>query len=260
VGSRSTGGCIGLSVRNKIYPMIIWDGGFMSEFLDNRSVVITGRLGSGKTLLAVELAEQMLKRGYRLITNIETVWNDNPAEIKDHERVIGIMDEGGMYVRTAKTVQTLAAFLRKTKSLIVFSGKKQPHEDMCDLKIYLWFDAFRNLLIPIKVWRWDMRIQSTKRYHGFLFQTGWQKYYGIYSTEDPGDYPETVVKFFEERAKKLFKKYGRNYKIQDVERGDEFERTGVDVEFVRDLASLEEAKQSAVSVSTGESRRGQRRK
>lgn len=233
--------------------MIIYDDSFFTELSDNRVVCITGRLGSGKTLLGIELAEHYLKKGYALVTNTSTIWSDGYV-VDDRRPVVGLIDEGGMYARTSATVKMLSAFLRKTKSILIFAGKKLPHEDLCDLRIYSWFDFQRNFAVPLRLWRWDYQIQTTKKYSGYLWQTGWQDYYGIYSTEDPGDFPQEVVKFFEERAKRLFERYKRTYSLSDVA----LQTTEVDkneqVEFARDMAAVAAKTTDFISASEGKSR------
>ncbi|HUD44903.1 MAG TPA: hypothetical protein VMR41_05140 [Patescibacteria group bacterium] len=198
--------------------MIIFDGGFLSEFFDNRIVCITGRLRSGKTLLALEVAETLLKQHYKLVCNFNTVWRDEYEDIELDDKCVGIVDEGGIYVRSMATSQKLGTFLGKMDSYLIFSGKQLPHENLTNLRLYLWFDFWKNLAIPLKVWRYEVNIQETKKYGGFLLQSGWQNTFGTYSTLDPGDFPDAVVLFFEERAKKLFDRYGRRYVIRDVAR------------------------------------------
>ena len=163
--------------------------------------------------------------------------------------VVGLLDEGGLYARTSSTVKMLSAFLRKTKSILIFAGKKLPHEDLCDLKIYSWFDFQRNFALPFRLWRWDYAIQTTKKYSGYMVQTGWQDYYGIYSSEDPGDFPEAVVGFFDQRAKELFAKYGRTYRLSDVASGTTETDKAEQVEFARDMANVAEQTRDAISQS-----------
>lgn len=236
--------------------MILFDDGFISEFMDEHVVCITGRLGSGKSCFAMELVEHFLKRDYYLATNMSTIWNDDISKIPLDKKMIGVVDEGGIYVRTSRTANALSAFLRKTQSKLIFSGKKLPHESLSGLQIYLWFDFWKNLAVPLKLWRWDNKVQVSKRYHGFLWQTGWQDYYGIYSSVDPGDFPEKVVDLFETRARELFARYGRTYKVQDVATGDEGSDT--QTEFARDMAGVAEEITGALPLLKGKGGRGVR--
>lgn len=208
--------------------MIISGGAqFFAEFEQERIVTLSGSLGSGKTLTAHMIAEPYLKRGYRLITNVATVWAEPDwraiQPLPDHNmqyRVVGLIDEGGLYVRTFKTASKLSSFARKLDSFLIFSGKKKPHEDLCTLDLYLWFDFWKNFLLPFKVYRYDVRVSTTKTYHGFIWVAGWSAYYGLYSTLDPGAYPEEILAAFEQWTTDHFKRYGREYKVQDLVSGD----------------------------------------
>lgn len=199
--------------------MIIYDDGFLRELDDSRMCYIGGRLGSGKTLLAFELAERYLLSGYRLISQTSSVWNDDPALVTADElgrrKCVFIIDEAGLYFRRAQTAGYLASFARKQDFYLIFSSRKAPHADLCDLSIYLYFDLFKFFLIPLKIWRWE-RYNVSKSYHGFLFQTAWWGYYGVYNTLDPGDPPDEIVEIVKSWTHEFFQKYGRRYRPGDI--------------------------------------------
>ncbi len=218
--------------------MIIWDDGFFTELDDNRILAITGRLSSGKSLLAIELAERYLKRGYKLVSQMTCAWNDEPETVEADElgrrHVVAIVDEGGLYFRTSKSSNSVSSFAAKMDSYIIFSGRKLPHESLCSLTCQVWFDFWKNFLIPVKLWRYDVE-NGRKAYHGFFWQTGWWVYWGIYDTLDPGDFPETIVTYFKRWAEVLFEKYGRKYQVSDVETGGREDGSEL-VEFSNDLS------------------------
>ena len=56
--------------------MIINGDTFLSQFDLLRTVAITGAKGSGKDLLAMELAEYYLRKGYKFAANQRCVWNE----------------------------------------------------------------------------------------------------------------------------------------------------------------------------------------
>ncbi|MCJ7696507.1 MAG: hypothetical protein MUO40_13940 [Anaerolineaceae bacterium] len=216
--------------------MIIFSDGFFDELSENRTCYIGGRKGSGKSLLAIEIAERYLKRGWYLVSNMATPWNDEFNTVPTEKNVLGILDEGGVYTRTYNTVSGFTEFSRKTRSIVMFVGRREPHEELCDFAVYPFWDMHKNLRIPLKIWRWYV-YQKRKSYSGTILQTGWQNYYGIYSSEDPGDYPIHLLAFFEKRAKDLFERYGRTYKIQDV--GSKSDIQGQNnADFARDMASM----------------------
>ncbi len=201
--------------------MILWDDGFFTELDDNRTLVITGRLSSGKTLLAVELAERYLKRGYKLLSQISCAWNDDYSQCVPDDsgryRTVVIIDEGGLYFRTAKSASVVSSFAAKMDMVLIFSGRKLPHEDLCTLTCQVWFDFFKFFLIPLKLWRYDV-YNGNKTYSGYFLQTAWWHYWGIYDTLDPADPPYRLVEWFQAATRAFFARFGRTYTdgISDV--------------------------------------------
>ena len=251
--------------------MILSDDGFFRELSDAKVCVITGRLGSGKTLIALDLAAYYLERGYSLITNTSTVWADNPETVMINAmrrsverqkeltalgsksraavqvRAVSLVDEGGLYARSPTVAQNLASFARKTDQIIIFSGKKLPHSSLCDLQVVMWFDFFKNFLIPVKIWKWSFRLSSRKIYYGRIIQTHWRDLYGIYSTIDPADNADEIVGFSIKAAKTLFAQYGRAYELSGVEKGANTSATDAMEELARALADAVESNISPVS-------------
>jgi hypothetical protein len=239
--------------------MILFSDGFFSELTENRTCYIGGRKGSGKSLLSMEIAEKFLKNGWYFVTNMSTPWADNFCEIPLEKNVIGIVDEGGIYTRSYSTVSGFTEFSRKTRSIVIFVGRREPHEELCDFVVYPFIDLWKNLLIPIKIWRWYV-YQKRKSYTGTILQTGWEKYYGVYSSEDPGDYPIHLLAFFEKRAQDLFQKYGRTYKVQDLARGSDDKGKDDQLDFARDLASVAQKVRDDLSISQRKSGGGFKRR
>lgn len=194
---------------------------FFAELEQERIVCISGALGTGKTLLAHEIALPYIRQGYRFVTNTSSAWAHDwrklqPVNEFGQMKIIADVDEGGLYVRTAKTASKLASFARKLDAYLIFSGKKLPHDDLQSLRIYLWFDFYKNFALPFKVFRYDVKVDTTKNYHGYVWQTAWQGFYGVYSTLDPGDYPEEILKAFEVYTETLFRRYNRKYQVGDL--------------------------------------------
>lgn len=201
---------------------IIWDDGFFTEFDDNRVLAITGRLSSGKSLLAVELAERRLKRGYRLLSQMSCCWNDRLADVTFDEKgklkVFVIFDEGGLYFRTWQSASAVSTFAAKMDCYIVFAGRKLPHDDLLSLTCQVWFDFYKWLLWPVKLWRYDC-VNGKKTYSGYFIQTGWWHYWGIYDTLDPGGNPKVLVDWFIEKTKEYFGRFGHEYDVSDMAKG-----------------------------------------
>ena len=249
-----------LSMRSNHYcevVVILYDDGFFAELDDCYMVYITGRLGSGKTLFAVEIAERYLKRGYKLISQIACIWNDDVDTMVMDEhgqrKVVAIFDELGLYFRTSKSASSISSFARKQRTYLIFSGRKAPHADLCELTVQLWFDFMKWFLIPIKIWRYDKE-NGRKTYHGYIVQTAWWEHFGVYDTLDPGDNPEEVVNLFKVWTEEFFRRYKRKYKISDVEKGggDDIDETSN--EFAASVRKMGDATKELASVSGGKKR------
>lgn len=244
-----------------VIALIIMDGGFFTELEDERIVSITGRLGSGKTLLAMTIAERFLKRGYRLVTNVSTVWKDDYGKVTMDEtgsvKAVILIDEGGLYIRTMDTVGALVAFARKIDSYVLVSGRREPHEEMMNLSVFPWFDFKRNLGLPIRTWKWVQR-GSKKMYGGLIWEMGWTGYYGVYNTVDPGDNPRKLKETVEAWAGDLFRLYGHDeYELSDLERGG---RDDVLIEAANSQARAAQEIRGAISALASEKGRGRFRK
>jgi len=258
--------------------MIVSDDGFYRELSDNKICTITGRLGSGKTLIALDLSAYYLERGYSLITNTSTSWADDPDRVMVNAmrrsvarqkelnkigsksiapiqvRAVSLVDEGGLYARSPALAEKISSFARKTDQIIIFAGKKLPHASLCDLQVVMWFDFFKNFLIPVKVWQWSYRLSSKKVYYGKLIQTSWKDLYGIYSTIDPADNADKIVAFSVEAAKKLFAQYGRAYELSGVEKDTKTSPEEAMAELAQALADVVELGNAPLQV--GQGRRG----
>lgn len=201
--------------------MILWDDGFFTELEDARLCYIGGRLGAGKTLLALKIAERFLRRGYKLLTNINSVWNDEWPEKIDEEgkvKAVAIVDEGGLYIRSMASVAALSSFSRKLDMYVIICGKREPHGELTELYLAPWFDGRRNLGIPVYIWRWDVEA-GRKNYHGYIAEGPRDGLYGVYDTVNPGRHASVLVEHTKEYARQLFEKFGERYVISDVETG-----------------------------------------
>lgn len=228
--------------------MISYEDGFYTELDDSRICTVSGRLGAGKTLLALTLAERYLRRGYRLVTNVASVWAEdweNVRELPDFaRRAVVLIDEGGLYIRSMKTVSALAAFARKLDTYIIIAGRREPHEELCELIVTPRFDFKRNFLIPAWLWRWENR-GARRPYGGYMLELGRSGYYGTYDTVNPGARPSALIALVEDWAKALFDHYGYEYGLSDVAQGggdgaalDAIDAFGVSAQRIRDAVSV----------------------
>jgi len=238
--------------------MIIFDDGFLTEFYNGRMCAVEGKVGSGKTLLTLDIAKPLLDKGYHFISNMSCVWNDDPYDVPNGEGCVVDVDEGGTYLRSGESVNNFSRFLRKIDYFLLMPCRKLPHEELCELTVSPWFDFYKNFAIPIKVWRYD--VSSGKRqFSGKLFQTNWQGLYGVYSSIDPGDYPEILMDFVYERTKELFEQYQRRLTLHDVAVKSKSSGTYNDIEYARELASTTKKLTESLSMVEGKTTQRRRR-
>jgi len=230
--------------------MILIDDGFYSEFYGSRMVAIEGKLGDGKTLLGLDIAEPLLKDGYKFISNMSCIWNDNMEVLQKSDKVVCAVDEGGTYLRSAEAVNKFSRFLRKIDYFLIMPCRKLPHEELCELTISPWFNFHKNFGLPFKLWRYDVRL-GKKAYNGKILQVNWQAYYGLYSSIDPGDYPELIMQAIEVRTDALFKQFERKLKLRDVALKSNLARDFEQVELARDFSRSAQALGDALSVVEG---------
>lgn len=214
--------------------MIIWDDGFYSELFDTRTVAIEGKKGAGKTLVALDIAEPLLKQGYKLMTNMSCIWNDN-GNIAPGEKAVYIVDEGGTYLRTGQSVNNFSRFLRKLDAYLIMPCVKLPHEDLCELVVSPSVNFYKHLGMKMKLWRWDYESRK-KNYDGRFLQVNWDYLYGVYSSIDPGDFPEKIMRFLLAQTEELFRDYERELKLYDVAVKSASASENESFESVRDMA------------------------
>jgi hypothetical protein len=171
---------------------------------------ISGENGAGKTALALDLAESYLKSNFRLMSNLNCVWNDPfPFELDSNIQLncIVILDEVGTFMRTKESIRRIMGFKRKLNTLFLMPSTEAPHEDLwtnfiephslINEKIILpffgkWF--YENVL---KCWRF-VSFNPRKGYkETIFFQIFPARVYRLYSTLSAGTDPETILQVFD---------------------------------------------------------------
>lgn len=189
-----------------------------NEFRTSRMIAIAGNLGAGKTLIVHDVVRPLLEKGYRYITNYRCVWADNPEDVKPDEfgarHAVIVIDEGGIYLRKFRDVARLSMIARKLDIYLVFSGRKLPHKDLCELTLFPWLDLWSQFLIPIKIWKGV--VDASKQYAFFVFQSFWWQNYGLYSTLDPGAPAEAIIEIVQRWTKEYFARWG--YDVHALEK------------------------------------------
>lgn len=226
---------------------------------------LTGKFSGGKTSFAHYMAKTFLDEGYRYVTNNASIWADDLREVQlfpadddrhaHHLRAYVVVDEGGLYLKSGKQVEQIAAYAAKMDCIYVIPSFFPPAKDFQVLTIQPLF-SFQSTGIPLIVYKWTVRL-------GGFRDGGWfawfypQEIYGTYSRQDPGADPEFIVRFLVTRTGEFREAMGR----RSEEWGDAFSALETDVsesDLLRDVArSFEETAHSieAVSARGAKSRR-----
>lgn len=189
-----------------------------------RLVHIGGRFSGGKTSLAFLLAKHWLERGYRLVTNVKTVWADRLEDVRlrpgGYLDAVVIFDEGGLWLKRNSLVEAVAAYAAKMRLIFMIPSIFPPASRFRVLTIQPVF-TFRHLGLPVTYYRW--RISIGERYDGGAFLwvfPGRDGVYGVYSRQDPGADPWEIVGWLEGRLSEFRSFHGRGPFRGNGRRGD----------------------------------------
>jgi hypothetical protein len=175
---------------------------------------IGGRFGGGKTSLAFRLAQPFLERGYRLLTNIRTVWADSPDDIDfvdefGHLRLVVIMDEGGLWLKRNAQVEAMAAYAAKMDVFYIVSSYFPPASYFRIFKIKVLY-GFRHIRIPVVFYRWSLRDVEGFADKGLLIWWNPGEVYGVYSRQDPAADGNEIVDFMAQKVEEFRSRYDRS--------------------------------------------------
>jgi len=182
---------------------------------DYRLCWISGRFSGGKTSLAYRLAYDFLKQGYRLVSTNASVWDDPMDQVKLISgkrgnpvlRCVVILDEGGLYFKSSKQIEQVAAFAAKMDVVYLIPSFFPPVRAAQVVNLQPVF-SFRAAGIPLIVYRWSVHVGGF-RDQGSFFWWRPQEIYGIYSRQDPGAEPEDVIDWLVMRMEEFQEHYGR---------------------------------------------------
>jgi hypothetical protein len=177
---------------------------------DYRLCWISGRYGGFKTLLAVEIAEHFLKRGYRLITNIKSPWADDWGKINFLEngtlRAVILMDEAGLTLRYTEQLESMCAYSRKMDCIYLFPSFFPPVRYAQVLNLHSVY-GFHHLMIPIRVWQCRIKIGGWRDTSTFATSEA-SRIYGIYSTQSVDLDTEGIIEFMAEKVDRFRELFG----------------------------------------------------
>ncbi len=131
-------------------------------FVENyRAVWIQGRLGGGKTSLAVIMAAHLLTQGKaeRVITNFPCTFAEKPAMLTYNS--VNIVDETHTFISARKGVDTYSQFLRKLGIILLMPSVLPPHYLLTKFSVQRLFNGYF-AGIPIWVFKWGINYRSTQ--------------------------------------------------------------------------------------------------
>lgn len=182
-----------------------------------RMLWIPGTFGGGKTLLAMGMyAQYFLPRGYRLISNTQSIWTEKDLkkinlDVDGKLKVFILIDEGGQFFSDGDDIKELLRNPRKMDYVLCFPSFHPPHRTAQIFQIQpTW--SFRSAGIPLINYDWYVKIGQYKNkgsFKWFLFQ----EMYGTYSSNNPGASPATIRKWLS--AQNFLYRQGFGYDDED---------------------------------------------
>jgi hypothetical protein len=181
----------------------------INKILSHRQMWIAGDNRTGKTALAVDIASVFLRSGWRLISNLNCVWNEKlPIDIDSNFMLnaIVILDEAGTFMRTKESIRQVMGFKGKLNCVFLMPSTEAPHEDLWGTYIephgllngvvYALFGKFvsENLL---KIWRMVTFDPKTGFKTNIFFQFHPKAMYYLYSTLSIGISAEDILSQFQ---------------------------------------------------------------
>jgi hypothetical protein len=163
-------------------------GAFTGVVSYYRLLWIGGKFGGYKTSLAYILARTYLEKGYRLITNNQSIWADDIDRMEllpgGKLKAVCILDEGGEDFNDRRQVQQVAKYARKMDCIYIIPSFFPPARMAQVLSVWSMF-SFVSAGLPIVVYRWQAKL-GPFRDGGIFLLVNPSEIYGIYSSNDPG--------------------------------------------------------------------------
>jgi hypothetical protein len=135
--------------------MLILGELFMEYVKLYRSVWLSGRLGGGKTSLAVYVAKQLAKEGYKIISNIHVDGAIRVPDPSDFSRAVIILDEAADFLDAYEFRNELLAsfkYLRHFDLIVLLACTDKVHARLRKLIVERVFRLEALLPLPAPVW------------------------------------------------------------------------------------------------------------
>ena len=187
-----------------------------AEFLETlekeRVCFIAGHFGSFKTAFSVYLGLHFGRLGYHFVAPFKCVLNAWPIpkfrNPSDGVGAIIVLDEGGLWWRTRKTVDEFAAYCRKLDIYVLIPSKTEPHPSLQAL-ILQFTGGWRDLGVQVlqgSWWHSHGGQASGGRFDWYRPQQVW----GLYDSTDPAtdEYMAEIIASWTSQMKQWHRRRG----------------------------------------------------
>ena len=152
---------------------------FYSFVLSYRVVWFSGGYGTGKTLFASWLSYKIVADGFAYYIYANYPLDGAGVPISDVGRTVFVLDEGGVWLKSADVVDYLA-FLRKFSSFVLVPSVIPPPKGFSYLMLQRVFDA-RLFYLPFFIYRYDLWHGAIKEKGYFMWRIP-KRFFGVYDT------------------------------------------------------------------------------
>ncbi|MFC1936776.1 hypothetical protein ACFLYP_03825 [Chloroflexota bacterium] len=189
---------------------LINGGQIISIVRDYRLLWMPGKFAGGKSSFAIYLAGLLAKEnGYRIITNMWTVWNDDIEEVRLLEngmlKCVVILDEGGLHFKSSAQIEQIAAYASKMDCIYIIPSFFPPTPKAQVVTVQPVY-SLKAAGIPAIRYEWQVRVEGWRDQGTFWW---WWPYeiYGVYSRQHPGTRPERIIQFLVERMEDYVRQF-----------------------------------------------------
>jgi len=182
----------------------------VNKILSRKVIWIQGENRSGKSLLTLDISEYFLRSGWRLISNLNCVWNDSlPLELDSNLMLnaVVILDEAGVSIRTKESIRLIMGAKGKLGTVFLLPSTEAPHEDLWGAYIEPHKVLNEKFITPLfghtfyenyfKIWRFVEFDVKTGFKTTLFFQIHPKAYHYIYSTLSFGSALEDILSQFQ---------------------------------------------------------------
>lgn len=197
-------------------------GPFEHLFRSYKFLWLRGRTGGGKTSFAFYLALSLLQDGLveRIYSNIPSVarfpkWGD--CGLKSAY----VIDEGGLFMKSAKDFQVVAGALRKAGNYVIISSVIPPAREFAMLSVQRSMNLASIIGVNIWVYEYELSAGATRDKGSFVW-TNPKSVFGLYDTDFYPSDDGGIEEFLGDEIKKISKKAnqysrGKNKELQSEE-------------------------------------------